>query len=276
MKKRLLYTVLVLSLGLSGCLVRGPETPHATEPIISLEKLVDDALAETQQAEQMNFSPAPPYSPLDLAALLVPGDLLGGKWQPSTVYDLTQPYPPMEDICGGYYGSCWPAFSENKASYGAELELLHESGQLGEAALLYFEDSTSGDAILESFQDNWSDAAKDGEAHANDLWLHFFNPFDRPDVGEQWLHKVGFSEWRGPDQDPDDPYNDWELLRVELVFKRCHMLVLLDLRFEVDNPWDSPEDNLEARAAEQEERFNLVYEYAQAVDERITPYACSP
>ena len=52
------------------------------------------------------------------------------------------------------------------------------------------------------------------------------------------------------------------------------MLVSLDFRYEVQNPYNSPEDNLDARAAEQEDCFDLVYHYAQELDDRITPYAC--
>ena len=90
--------------------------------------------------------PSPPYSPIELANLLVPGDALEGAWQPSTVYDVTQPIPGY--ACSGYYGGCWEVYNDNPISFGAELELLQEGGQLGEVALLYFEDKSSLEADL--------------------------------------------------------------------------------------------------------------------------------
>jgi len=273
MRKLFLLLILFGTL-LGGCSSQEPALPPTATPI-QIEELVAEAILATQTAAEASFSPAPPYSPLELANLLVPGDSLDGAWTPSTVYDVTQPIPGY--ACSGYYGGCWGVYIDNPPSFGAELELLQDGIQLGEASLLYFEDKSSVEAIYQGYMDKWSDFGENiSDSPANDIWMQYYNHFNRPDLGDKWLHLVGFSEWRGPDQDPDDPANNWELLRVEIVFIRCHMLVLLDLRYEVENPFSSLEDTLEARAVEQEARFDMIYQYAQEIDTRITPYACNP
>lgn len=272
--KRIAPYLVLFGILISGCSPQEPVAPPTNTPI-PIEELVAEAILATQIAEEVNFSPSPPYSSLELASLLVPGDALEGAWNPSTAYDVTQPIPGY--ICSGYYGGCWGVYINNPPSFGAELELLQDGVQMGEAALLYFEDKSFGEAIYQGYMDKWSDIGEylAGDS-ANDIWMHYYNHFNRPELGDKWLHKVGFSEWRGPDQDPDDTANNWELLQVEIVFIRCHMLVLLDLRYEVENPFSSLEDTLEARAVEQEARFDLIYAYAQEIDTRISPYACNP
>jgi len=269
--------ILLVCIILCGCLVKPTNLPP-TEIPVPLDELVAAALAETQQAEEDNFSPTLPYSPLELAGLLVPGDALEDAWQPSTVYDLTQPYPPLAEWCGEYYNGCAEIFETNLATHGVELELIHEGYQLGEAALLYYEDLSIPDSLFQHIHDNWSDTGENMDPSVNELWMQSFNPFQREDLGQRWMHKVGFSlfEFEGPEADLTYDRPEREFNRVEITFIRCRILVELDLRFPVENPWNSPEDNLEARAAEQEEHFNLIYNYAQAVDERITPYACNP
>ncbi len=276
--KKNINLFLLISLLLGGCRARGTKGPPIPDPTIDLEKLVSAALLETQQAQETAFSPAPPYSPLELAALLVPGDLLEGEWQPSTVYDLTQPYPPLADFCGEYYNGCAEIFENNVATYGVELEMLHEGNQLGEVALLYYKDPSLPDSLFQYVQDNWSGTDLDDTSNANELWMHRYSPFQREVLGERWMHRVGYSlfEWEGPEADTTYDRPEREFNQIEIIFIRCHVYLELDLRFPVENPWDSPEDNLEARAAEQEARFNLVYEYAQALDERITSFACGP
>lgn len=267
----------LLGLLLSSCMIRSPEPAPGNEPTLGLEEQVASAPAETQQAEESAFSPSLPYSPLELASLLVPGDALESAWQPSTVYDLAQPYPSMPEWCGEYYNGCADIFESNIAKYGVELELIHEGYQLGEAALLYYEDLSTPGMLFQHVQDNWSDTEVNMDPGVNELWMHHYNPFQRDDLGERWIHKVGYSLFDFEGSEAENSYrSEREFNQIQISFIRCHVLVKLDLRFPVENPWNSPEDNLGSRASEQEERFDLVYLYAQALDKRITPYACNP
>ena len=173
MKHTILYLILA-SILCGGCLVRPSDLPP-TETLIPLEELVAAALVETRQAEQEIFSPAPPYSPLQLAQLLAPGDALDGEWQPSTIYDLSQPYPGLPDWCGEYYGSCWGPFRDNRAAYGAEVQFLLNGQHLGEAALLYYQGPEMVRNIFGAFQDNWSEINENIDSQTNKVWMHYFN-----------------------------------------------------------------------------------------------------
>ena len=63
-------------------------------------------------------------------------------------------------------------------------------------------------------------------------------------------------------------------MEVRIEFSRCHGFVGLQIRFPAQTPWSSPENLSAERLQEQEELFNLAYNYARSMDERITPYAC--
>jgi hypothetical protein len=274
--KRTLPLICCLALLLGGC-ISYQDTANATPtPGPDLAVTVSAGISATQTAVVEDYQPSLPYSPLELAALLVPGDDLDGEWQPSTVYDLTQPYPPMKDICGGYYGTCWSVFKEHTANFGAELELLLDGNPLGEAVLLYYHDLQDTETIYQAYQDAWLEAEGNIDPQVNELWMDYINPFQREVLGEKWLHRVNFGLWALPGEKDTYPRQEWELLQVRIIYIRCHMLVDLDFRFPSQNPWDNPEDNHVARAAEQEARFDLVYDYAREVDARITPYACNP
>jgi len=272
--KRENFILFLFSILLTGCFAKQPEVPP-TETALPLEDLVARALSETQAAEEANFSPSFPYLPAEIALLVNPGEYLGGSWQTSTVYDLTQPYPPMRGLCGGYYGSCVNYFPE--IAYGAEVELIRDSDQLGEVVFIYIEDPEEVERLYQDSYASLSDIEEEyGSEDYNEVWLQHFNKFQRADLGENWLHKVGFSLYDIPSESTLDNRVERELLESRISIFQCHGYLSINIKYIPENPWNSPEDNMDARLKEQEEKFDLVYEYAKAILERLTPYACNP
>jgi hypothetical protein len=273
--KRTLPFAFCLALLLGGCISYQDAANATPMPGPDLAGTVSAGIAATQTAVVENYQPSPPYPVLELAGLLVPGDLLEGAWVPSSVLDLTQPYPGLPDWCGDYYGGCWRDFP-TPVQTGVELQLLSDGEPMGEAVLLYYQDVQEPETIYHLYEDAWPEGEENTDPQVNELWMDHFNPYQRDPLGEKWLHRVNYALWALPGEEDTYPRQEWELLQVEIAFVRCHMLTNLDFRFPSQNPWDSPVDNHEARAAEQESRFDQVYDYAREVDAKITPYACTP
>ncbi len=271
--KRKNFILFLFSILLTGCIAKQPELPP-TETVVPLEDLVEQALLKTQTAEEVNFFPSFPYLPAEIALVVDPGHYLGGGWQISTVYDLTQPYPPLQGLCGGYYGSCGNYFPE--IAYGAEVELIRDNDQLGEVVFIYIEYPEEVEQLYQDKYAELSDIEKEyGSEEYNKIWLQHFNKFQRPDLGENWFHEVGFSLYDIPSESTLENRIERELLWSKISIFECHGYLSIDIRYLPENPWYSPEDNMDARLKEQEEKFDLVYEYAQAILERLTPYACN-
>lgn len=273
MKKTLLI-VLFASLLLSSCLVSGTGQQPTAQPTSDLEALVAAALAETQQAAVEGFSPALPYSPAEIALLVEPGDLLDGGWMSSTTYDLTQPYPPLGEMCGGYYGGCVGYFPD--FLLGAEVELVRDGDQLGEVVFLYIEDIEALDQFYQArTQERLELDETYGSQDYNKIWLESFNRFQRDSLGEKWFHEAGFGLYDLPGSTLENRL-ERELLRIRISVFECHGYLMVEVRYPAENPWDSSEDNSQARQAEQEARFDLVYDYTRTILERLHPYACNP
>ena len=273
MRKNFLILILFGTL-IGGCSSQEPALPPTSTPI-EIEELVAEAILATQTAEEINFSPSFPYLPAEIALLADPGDFLGGGWQTSTVYDLTQPYPPLEGMCGGYYGGCGNNFVEIQS--GAEVELLRDGDQLGEVTFVYTNDP---EEIKFLYLNNFSRASEvdenmRGEVH-NQIWLRFLNPYNVEELGDNWFHEVYYSLHEITSESTSEYRAERELLTIKIKIYLCHGYLRIEVRYPPVNPWNNPEDNMEKRLLEQEERFNLVYDYAQALIERITPYACNP
>ncbi len=259
---RVIGCLCLMSLFISGCLIKPSDLPP-TETAVPMEELIISALAETQDAEKGNFSATIPYSPLELAELLVPGDALEGEWKPSTAYDLTQPIPGFP--CGeGYYGTCWNDWP-GVADYGVELILLSDGEEMGKAVFMYYQDLDDIEAIYQAFNTRWTESKAEEEESYNDIWLHFNNALDTSDLGQKSQNRVGYGLY-----EPDDR----ELLAFQIELFRCHGYVHIELRFIPETHWQ--DKDTDARLQEQDSLFQIVHEYAQEVDQRITLYACRP
>ncbi len=272
MKRVYIFLVLLCTL-LSGCFPRQSELPAEPATAVPLKEILATALVNTQEAEKTQFSPPFPYTPAQLATLLEPGADLEGRWTASSVTDLTQPIPGY--ACSGYYGSCWGDWARD-ISYGSELELLLDGNNLGETAFLYFDNLAAVDTAYQLFFSNWSSWEENQDEIVNQTWMQHFNPYNRDPVGEKWLHFVGYSLYDESTSTDPEEREERELQTIQIIFTRCQGFVIIELRFPVQAPWNSPEDNTAERIQEQEDRFNLTYAYARSVDERITPYACNP
>jgi hypothetical protein len=237
--------------------------PHSlpTETPIPIAELVMDAVEATQTTED-RIPPAFPYSPAELAVLLEPGEDLEGKWDPSTVTDITRPIPGY--ACGGYYGSCWGDWAKDIA-YGAQLLLVKNEDKLGEINFHYYEDQTRVEDAFQQWKSKWSNWEE------NEI-----NPYLREPIGEQWLSRARHAEFVEEDASHLNEPRDLEVLGVEIVFSRCHGFVSLRIWFPTQTVWYSSDDLSSESEAEKERLFDLAYEYMRQVDERITPYACNP
>ena len=271
MKKGIVILIL-LSFFFGGCLVRPAELP-ATETPIPLEVLLEEALSATREAEA-SIPPSFPYSPVQLASLLEPGKDLWGFYKPSSVTDLSRPYPGLPSWCEEYYGSCWNEFPLDY-SYGAELKLIRLEEEMGKVSFLYYQKPEDLDTLYQVYEEKWTEWSSNEEHEVSDTWLNLFNQFDRPPLGDKWLHYLsnGLYEKSGPPSDVGR--NEWELIRIDILIFRCHGFVHIEVHYPPKVLWNSPEYNKEDRIKEMEKYFNWVYEYAEHIDERVTPYACN-
>jgi len=259
--KKVPILLITISLLLSGCQFAETSVP-ATETPIPIGTRIADAVSATLQAEEESFSPAFPYTPAQLAVLLEPGSDLDGRWVPSSVTDITQPIPGY--ACGGYYGSCWGDWGR-KLQYGTTLLLLLDDDRLGEIDFIYYEDLANVENAYQLFLSKWSS------------WEDVpVNPYQRDLLGEKWLHRLYYVEIE--DQDASTPEQaQWvEVLSMNIAFARCHGFVVIELAFPAQTPLSSRGDYSPERLEEMETLFDLAYQYARSVDERITPYACNP
>lgn len=271
MIRQAIFLVLI-SIILSGCLAK-PTELLPTKTAVPLEELVAGALSSTLEAEQ-EIPPKFPYSPPQLAVLLEPGKDLQGLYKPSTVTDLTRPYPGLPNWCEDFYGSCWDEFPLGY-SYGAELKLIRLEEEMGKVAFLYYEDLGELDDLHQLYQEKWTEWSTKEEDEVSELWLDLYNIFDRPPLGDRWLHYLsnGLYEKSGPP--PDAGRNEWELIRIDILVFHCHGFVHIEIHFPPKVLWNSPEYNKEDRIKEMDDFFDLVYDYAVNIDERVTPYACN-
>ena len=260
---------ILFAIFLNGCLVRPTDLPP-TATQVPLEHLVAEAISATQDAEQA-FLPAFPHTPAEIAVLVDPGEHLNGDWRTSTVYDLTQPYPPLGNMCGGYFGGCGDFFPE--ITYGAEVELLNDGDQLGEVVFFYAEDLNEIDRLYK--WDYTRKAEVYQEPAANEIWLHFLDPYPREKLGDNWYHEVGYLLYQLPESTLENRV-ERELLKVRIAVFQCHGYLTVEARFIPQHPWNSQDDNQMERRREQEEYFDLVYAYTRILLERLTPYACTP
>ena len=253
--------VLIFGFLLVGCSSPPTESIPLPSETIPIEDHISTAIVATEQALETQFSPSQPYNTIQLAILLEPGDDLEGSWRPSSVVDLTQPIP--EFPCGdGYYGACWPEWP-GVADYGVNLKLLLGGEEMGSTVFIYYDDLQDIETIYQAYHSRWITIKEDEEQSYNDIWLHYFNRYDNTNLGEISLNNIGYSLY-----EPDDR----ELLTIRVVFVRCHGLVSIELRFPPDTNFKDDEKN--TRLQEQETLYQLVYEYAQAVDQRISAYVC--
>ena len=267
--KKLVSLIIILEFILVSCTSKPPESQSEPNETVQLEQIFSTAVAGTLEAEKTQFSPPFPYTPAQLASLLGPGDDLEGRWIGSSVVDLTQPIEG--NICGDTYDNCWQEWP-GMADYGAELSLLHQGDGIGYVTLLYYQDLSAIDTIYEAYYDHWSSDVEDIEGL--EPWMISFNKFTRPGLGDKWLHFIHY--YLHDESISTDPAEsqERELLGIQIVFFRCHGFVKLDLSFPPGTDWND-RDEMDNRIIEQEAFFNLVYEFASRVDERITPYACN-
>lgn len=266
---RMAVIPIIFTIFLSGCLVRQTDLPP-TETQIPLEGLVAEALASTQDAER-SLPPTFPYTPAEIALLVDPGEYLGGEWRTSTVYDLTQPYPPLGKICGGIYGGCRDFFPTIVS--GVEVELIRDGDQLGEVVFIYARDLEEIDRLYK-----WDYTRKVEvyqEPAANEIWLHYLDLYPRDQLGQNWYHEVGYLLYELPES-TEEIRGERELLKVKIAVFQCRGYLSVETRFIPEHPWNSPEDNQVERQQEQEENFNLVYEFMRGILENLTPYMCNP
>jgi hypothetical protein len=266
---RIAVIPILITIFLSGCLVRPTDLPP-TETQVPLEDLVAEALAATQDAEQA-LPPTFPYAPAEIALLVDPGEYLGGGWRTATVYDLTQPYPPLGKMCGGYYGGCGDFFPTIVS--GVEVELIRAGDQLGEVAFIYAGSLDEIDRLYKWDYTRKVDVYQDPAA--NEIWLHFLDPYPRDQLGQNWYHEVGYLLYELPESTAEIRV-ERELLRVRIAVFQCRGYLTVEARFRPEHPWNSPEDNQVERRQEQEENFDLVYEFLQGILEKLTPYMCNP
>lgn len=269
--RRVLWLGTIFILLLAGCISSQSAVNITSSPEPNLAETISSGISATQTAVIEDFRPAPPYSPLDLAELLIPGESLEREWQPSTVYDLTQPYPGLPDWCGDYYGSCgqnWPGVVD----YGVQLKLIHQGGGVGEVVFLYYHDLEAIDEYFQNNQIAWSHAAENLEGL--EVWFINHNPYERPPLGDKWVHFLQYFLFDESTNTDPEQRKERELLGVKIAFVRCHALVRIELDFPPQTSAYNPDD-MELRPLEQEAFFDLVYAYAQEVDQNIAPYGCN-
>ena len=267
---KIILLFVIFGLSLVGCSPLGDGEIHPPITVSPLPKEINTAQTNTQEAEVDLLIPSFPYTPAQLAILFEPGKYLEGKWQSSSILDLTRPVPGYP--CGdGYYGSCWDDWP-GLADYGVKVDLLQEDSEFGEIVFLYYQDTSAINSFFEEYYSNLNKSVEDLEGL--ETWMISFNKFERKVLGEKWLHHVQYVLYDESTSTDPAERKEREVLEIKLAFIRCHGYVKMKLAFPPNTAWNNPDDR-EDRIVEQEDFFNLVYDYAQVIDQRITPYACN-
>ena len=248
-----------MTLMLAGCVSRqAAQTPDVTSTAL-FEQAVSAAAHETIEAQSTVMPPGYPRAPLYVASLLMPGDALGGSWTSGTVNDLTQPFGGC-----GVYGGCWKDWP-GSPDFGAQLQLLRDSRDLGNVSFLYYAERTAVQKALQVYAEQWSQAMSYDDDPQIERWLFAYDKFEAEGVGERSHSYVGYTLI-----DPDD----LEVSRIQIVFIRCRAIVAIDLMFPAETSAFTTGD-MQAREEEQAQDFSLAVDFAREVDSRTTQLACA-